>query len=274
MVSLSPDGTKVATSLLDAQTRKRDIWVFELARRIATRVTVDGIAAQWPVWSSDSKLVYWGVERGAGIYAKSPSGLGGSEQVEQVAHGATGAVAPNSISPDGKFLVYSMSANSARQRLWIHAFGSEKPNTQDTPLLRTNFQEGDAQFSSDGHWLAYTSEETGKEEIYVVPFPSLSSKLQISTAGGSQPRWQREGKEIYYIAPDGKMMAVAVEASGDSFKADSPKALFQTRSVAVTHTDHQYDVTADGQRFLINSSEQSSQPITLYANWATALKAK
>ena len=193
-----------------------------------------------------------------------------------MAEGATGAVAPNSISPDGKFLVYAMFANSARTRLWIHALGPEKPDMKDYPLLRTNFQEDDAQFSPDGHWLAYTSEETDKEEIDVVPFPGLSSKLQISTAGGSQPRWPREGKEIYYIAPDGKMMAVAVELSGDPFKADSPKALFQTRSVAVTHTIHQYDVTADGQKFLMNldTPTKGQRSITLVSNWTALLPAR
>jgi len=276
MPSLSPDGTKATVSL--AQGNKRDIWVFELARSIATRVTVDGMGGNYPVWSGDgTRVIYSGIERGAGIYSKPPSGLGSSELVEQVALGGptsmgTRAV-PNSISPDGKFLVYMNFVNGVSPRLWVHPFTPEKAGAKDYPMLGTNFAEAHAQFSPDGHWLAYMSIETGRQEIYVVPFPSLSSKLQISTTGGVQPRWRRDGKEIYYIAPDGKMMAVAVGVSGNSLKPDTPKTLFQTRIVTVVSGYHQYDVTTDGQKFLINSNvDRDPEPITLYANWTEGLK--
>ncbi len=276
MPSLSPDGTKAAVSL--GQGNKRDIWVYELARSVATRVTVDGLGDNYAVWSGDgTRVVYTGGERGAGIYSKPASGLGSSELVEQVALGAPtsmGAKAvPNAISPDGKFLVYMNFANGATPRLWVHPFALTKPDAKDYPLLGTNFAEAHAQFSPDGHWLAYVSIESGRQEIYVVPFPSLSSKLQISTAGGVQPRWRRDGKEIYYVAPDGKMMAVTVAITGNSLKPDPPKTLFQTRIVTTTSGYHQYDVTADGQKFLINSNvDRDPEPITLYANWTAGLK--
>jgi Tol biopolymer transport system component len=269
-VSLSRDGTRVATSL--AQGTTRDIWVTELARGIATRLTVDGRGANYPVWSGDgTKVIY--ADRASGIYAQASNGLGRAELVEQLAQVGPNIPAPNSISPDGKLLAYMSFATGSSPRLWIHQLVPEKPDAKDYPLLGTTFPEAHAQFSPDGHWLTYSSEETGKGEVYIVPFPSLSSKLQISTSGGFQPRWRRDGKEISYIAPDGKMMAVAVEVSGNSLKPDTPKALFQTRIVTATRGFHQYDVTADGQRFLVNSlMEQASEPITIYANWTAGLK--
>jgi len=148
-----------------------------------------------------------------------------------------------------------------------------EPEKKDYPLLKTNFAEGEAGFSPDGRWLAYVSEETGKSEVFVVPFPGLSAKWQVSTAGGAQPLWRRDGKEIFYIAPDGKLMAVAVETAGNTFKAALPKVLFETKITATFHTFHQYDVTADGQKFIINTRlDVGSQPMTIYANWAAEMK--
>jgi Tol biopolymer transport system component len=226
------------------------------------------MGASSPVWSKDgTRLIYWDGEQGGGIYSKRVSGLGGAELVKHEA----ASVAPNSISPDGKFLVYT--TGSASGRLWIHQLAPEKSDAKDAPLLGTTFRETTGQFSPDGHWIAYTSPETGQDEVYLVPFPSLSSKVPASTAGGLYPRWRGDGKELYYIAPDGKMMAVTLDFPGDSPKPGIPKALFQTRvlNAGVTFL---YDVTADGQKFLIESplAGQALEPITLYSNWAAALK--
>ena len=265
-VALSPDGTKAAVSVLDIQTRKRDIWAMDLLRGTASRVTTAGMGANFPIWSRDgTRVIYWDGERGGGIYSKRVSGLGGSELVKQEA----AVLAPSSISPDGKFLVYTTRSGSANARLWIHELAPEKSDTKDRPLLGTSFREVNGQSSPDGHWLAYESSEGTRPEVYLVPFPSLSSKVQVSTAGGRFPRWRRDGKELYYIAPDGNMMAIALDFPGDTPKLGTPKALFQTRVVT-----GDYDVTADGQKFLINSppAEEDSEPITLYSNWAAALK--
>jgi eukaryotic-like serine/threonine-protein kinase len=269
-VSLSPDGTRAVTSLGDDQAKRRDIWVFDVARGTATRATLDGAGANYPVWGNEgTRIFFLDAVRGVGIYTNSTNGLRQSELVEPVRAMAV----PNGISPDGKFLVYMNFEGQPGPRLWIHPFAPAKPEAKDYPLLGTKFNEAHAQFSSDGHWLTYDSDETGKEEVYAVPFPNVSNKVQISASGGSQPRWRRDGKEIYYISPDGKMMAAAVEVSGNSLKPVTLTALFQTRIVTVTRGYHQYGVTADGQRFLINSNvEQSPEPITLYANWTAGLK--
>jgi serine/threonine protein kinase len=268
-VSLSPDGTRVATMFSDSYGRSRAIWVFELARGTSSRVTAEGIGADYPIWNaSGSELTYFAPAGGGGIYLQSPDELGSSVLVESVT-----MAQPDSISPDGKLLAYANFVAGTGPRIWIHDFAPEKSGTKDYPLLGTDSNEFQAQFSADGRWLAYNSNETGREEIYVVPFPGSSHSVQISTSGGSQPRWRRDGREIYYIAPDRKMMAAAIQFNGRSLQPATPKVLFQTRIGGITRTPHEYDVTADGQKFLINSMpEQAPQSITLYVNWTSALK--
>jgi eukaryotic-like serine/threonine-protein kinase len=155
-------------------------------------------------------------------------------------------------------------------RLWVHQTTPEK---KDYPLLSTNFAEEQARFSPDGHWLAYQSEETGKDEIFVVPFPSLSSKWQVSTSGGEQVSWRSDGKELFYIAPDRKLMALSIDTAGGVFKPGLPRPLFTTPVTSAHHAFRQYDVTHDGQKFIINAAlEQNQEPITYYAYWEAELK--
>jgi Tol biopolymer transport system component len=131
------------------------------------------------------------------------------------------------------------------------------------------------QFSPDGRWVAYSSNESGKWEVFVAPFPGPGGNWQVSTSGGSEPRWRRDGKELFYVAPDGKMMAVDVKAS-PTFEAEVARALFQThRREAVSSADmFSYDVSADGQRFLINAEVEgaASPPLTVVLNWTAELK--
>ena len=144
--------------------------------------------------------------------------------------------------------------------------GDRKP----VPWLNTPFTETGGQFSPDGRWVAYQSNESGPFEIYVQPFPAASAKWQISTNGGTMPRWRTDGKELFFIAPDAKLMAAAVAASDTTFEAAPPVALFQTRIVGGVNAiiKHQYAVSRDG-RFLINHlpEESTATPITLILNW-------
>ena len=141
-----------------------------------------------------------------------------------------------------------------------------------TPFLSTPFNEGQPQFSPDGRWMAYVSDESGRAEVYVQAFPASSGKWQISSAGGSQPRWRRDGKEIFYIAPDKKLMAVEIK-TGLRFEVRVPRALFNTQ-IKVTDPFFGYDVSADGERFLVNTvaTEQRSNPMTIVQNWTAELK--
>ena len=270
-VSLSPDGTKVATSVLDAQGGKRDIWLYDVTWGTATRLTTDGLQAQHPVWSKvGSRIFYYDSgPKGSGIYSISNSGLGGSDFLDPV----QGRIATTSLSPDGSSLLYmKLLTGSGQPLLWIHPLA---PGKKDYAFPLSKLESGEGQFSPDGRWLAYESEESGRPEIYAVPFPSLSSRWQISTGGGAQPRWRGDGKEIYYIAPDANLMSVPIEVSGNSLKPGKPEALFRTDIVAVAWDYIQYDVTRDGQKFLVNSRlGQATQSITIYANWQGALAKK
>ena len=151
--------------------------------------------------------------------------------------------------------------------------GDRKP----APFLKTPFYERHAQLSPDGSWIAYISDESGKgAEVYVQSFPAGGGKWQVSTGGGVQPRWRHDGKELFYVAPDGKMMAVPVEA-GATFEAGRPEALFQTRTFGLAPSgsySQQYDVTLDGQRFLINTdvSDVTAAPITVVLDWTAAIQ--
>jgi Tol biopolymer transport system component len=267
VVALSPDGQRVATSLGELNSPGNDIWIYELGRGTATRLTFEGVNSGVPVWTHDGKTVAYTTNRhGGDLYSKASSGLGG----EQLLVESDDYKLPTDWTPDGKSLLYMNFAGGKGPRLWIHQTAPEK---KDYQLLHTNFYEEQGKFSPDGRWLAYVSEETGKDEVFVVPYPSLSSKWQVSTTGGEQVMWRGDGKELFYIAPDRKLMAVSVDAAGGTFKAGLPRALFTTSITGVHHSFWQYDVTRDGQKFIINIRlEQSLQPITLYANWERELK--
>jgi eukaryotic-like serine/threonine-protein kinase len=138
-------------------------------------------------------------------------------------------------------------------------------------FLDGDFNESQAQFSPEGKWMAYVSDETGGPQIYVQSFPTLGGKWQISTDGGTQPRWRRDGKELFYLAPDRKLMAVTVK-TGDTFERETPRPLFQT-ALSLVDLRQTYAVSADGRRFLLNTPvETASSPMTIVLNWPALLK--
>jgi serine/threonine protein kinase len=268
-VAISPDGKRVATSIGEPGGPKSDIWIYGLARGTAARLATEGRQADFPVWSTDSSTIFYcdSGSKGAGIYSISDNSLGGPQFVGSVPD----QIAANSVWPDGSLLLY-MKFVTGLPLLWIHPM---QPEQKDYSLPLSKSESGEGQFSPDGHWLAYVSDDSGHQEIYVVPFSSLSNRWQVSISGGSQPRWRGDGREIYYIAPDGNLMAAPIDVSHGAFKAGIPKALFLTRIVAVAYDYFQFDVTKDGQKFLINSKmTESTQPITIYSNWEAALKKK
>ena len=136
----------------------------------------------------------------------------------------------------------------------------------------TQFAESFGRFSPDGRWVAYTSNESTRTEIYVAPFPGPGGKRQVSTAGGTLPRWRRDGTEIFYLTPDNKLMAAEVNGKGTSFEVGVVKPLFDARATTAT-ARYSYDVSADGQRFLINTfpEQAASEPITVVVNWTAGL---
>jgi len=170
-------------------------------------------------------------------------------------------------SPDGRFIIFAVDSpeSQTKRDLWLLSVTDRKAS----PFLATPFNEYDAQFSPDGRFIAYVSDESGSNEIYVQPFSGSGSRLQISAAGGRMPKWRSDGSEVFFIAPDNKLMVVSIKP-GSSFEAGVLEPLFETRIKG--HIYRQYDVSSDGQRFLINTElEETGTSITLVLNWTANL---
>jgi Tol biopolymer transport system component len=172
-------------------------------------------------------------------------------------------------SRDSRLLLYQEADPKKGWDLWaLPMSGDRKP----IAIANTTFDELQGQFSPDGRWVAYQSNVDGPFDIYVQPFPGPGGKRKISTAGGTEPRWRADGQELFFIAPDAKLMAVSVRTSGSTFEAGSPTALFQTRIAVTGNFRQEYDVSRDG-RFLINTVlDDAPSPITLLLNWKPPTK--
>jgi len=264
-VRLSPDGRRVATDQIDPDGRKIDIWIHEPAQGATTRLTFDPGADQTPIWSPDGKqILFFSNQRlGSRLHLKNADGSGSEEEVVDL-----GAAMPNpwDWSRDGMHVLFGKG-----NELWYLS----RPERTVKPLLQAKWAVRNAQFSPDGRWIAYASNETGRMEIYVSPFSNGKGKWQVSSGGGQEPRWRQDGQELFYLSADLKMMAVAV-TTGPSFKAGSPVALFQThRRQPVSFLDvFSYDVSGDGQRFLIATKmdEANSPPLSVLLNWASEME--
>jgi serine/threonine protein kinase len=267
----SPDEKQVVISRTDTATGHTDVWTVDLARQNFTRFTFTDANEYGALWSPDGSRIVYSSSRGGNfdLYQKVSNGAGSDELL----YGSDHAKFADDWSPDGRYILIENEDPKSKYDLWIlPTFGDKKPK----PYLQTDFNEAHGQFSPDGKWVAYGSDEIGRTEIYVRPFPNASSgKWQVSTGGGDQPSWRKDGKELYYLAPDGRLMAVDVELDG-SFKAGVPKPLFQTNVTPqplVGSDRNQYRASADGQRFLVNTlpPEATYSGITVIFNWTSAL---
>ena len=175
----------------------------------------------------------------------------------------------DSWSPDGKFLLYS---TRARLDIWVLPLEGERSGAsrKPFPFARESYEERYAKFSPDGHWVAYVSNQSRRNEIYVAPFPGPGGKRQVSLEGGDYPRWRRDGKEIFYLSPDGHLMATEVTAKAAAIEIGATHTLF---NLPTSH-QYQYEVMPDGQRFLaaIASEGAAPTPITVVQNWRAGLK--
>jgi Tol biopolymer transport system component len=268
--SLSPDGRHVA--LQRAVGGNSDIWLFENGRDVPHRFTFDaGIDAQ-PLWSPDgSRIVFASNRKGVfDLYQKLTTGTGSEELLLATPQSKN----VSDWSADGRFLLFRSIDPKTGPDIWaLPLDGNAKQMGNPFPVVQTNFDEKDGQFSPDGKWIAYQSNETGRFEIYVQPFPSHGGKRQMTTNGGAQVRWRRDGKELFYIALDGRLMAVPIQSAsnGQTVEAGVPVSLFPTRVAGGAVQGifrQQYDVSPNGQRFLINTvTEEAAPPITLMLNW-------
>jgi Tol biopolymer transport system component/predicted Ser/Thr protein kinase len=266
-VRLSPDGRRAATDQTDLDGRTIDIWIDESSRDTTRRLTFDPGQNQTPVWSPDGKQILFNSIRKLGrhFYLKNADGSGSEEEV-MTEFGSFLQVNAWDWSRDGKNVLVRKG-----NELWYFSW----PERTGKPLLQAKWTVQNAQFSPDARWMAYASNETGTMEIYVCSFPIGNGKWQVSNGGGEEPKWRQDGKELFYLSTEGKMMAVAVTV-GASFEAGSPVALFQThRRQPVSSQDvFSYDVSGDGQRFLIATKvdESNAAPLSITLNWASEME--
>jgi eukaryotic-like serine/threonine-protein kinase len=281
---LSPDGAKLAANAgYPAGSPNAEIWVDDLARVVRQRLTIDpdtdhGI----PVWSPDGNAILFGALSGkarTGIYRKPSSGASSEELLLPAENTAT-MIFPTSWSRDGRFILYTRGLSDLQDDIWILPLAGDRKPRLFVQAPRAVY---DGQFSPNARWVAYTSKESGREEVYVVPFDASrvlntgsgsaaangGGKWQISASGGRCPRWRSDGKEIFYLSSDNQMMAAEIEERGNSIKLRPAQALFRA---AVSSSFSPYDVTPDGKKFVINTLIEQDTPLTLVVNWTANLK--
>jgi Tol biopolymer transport system component/predicted Ser/Thr protein kinase len=262
---LSHDGRRVAALVADPQMGSNDIWTYDLSRRAATRFTFDPADEQGIVWSpDDTRILFASARQGTyDLYQKVATGAGS----EEVLLSSDAPKFPSDWSSDGRFVVFAIDQAKTRRDIWVLSMADHKA----TPFLQTEAFEAGAQFSPDGRWISYTSDESARTELYVQPFPGPGGKWQVSSAGAGPARWRGDGRELFYVAPDRKLMAVEVKTEG-GFEVGVPTPLFDTRMKLAP--GRQFDATADGKKFLLNAVnlEDAASPITLVINWTAGLR--
>ena len=271
MIRFAPDGKRLAVHI-EAGTAQ--IWLYELKRGTLTRLT-DEWDNQSPVWTPDGERVIFNksIPGRPGLFWQLAGGSAPAEQIHLAEGGLSGRGWPTSMSPDGRFLAYTQSHPSNREDIWILPIeGKPTPSL----FIGTRFNEHDPMFLPDGKWIAYISDETGRYEVYVQPFPGPGKRWQISTAGGMSPLWAPNGRELFYRNGN-KMMVVAVHTE-PAFSAEKPKLLFENASLVQSWEGWtEFDITRDGQQFvMIQKGEHSTPPTKLHVilNWFEEIKRK
>jgi Tol biopolymer transport system component len=283
-LSLAPDDQRVAVAVraddsAGSSAINTDLWLLDLVRGIPTRFTFDPGLDYRALWAPDGSRIVFSSNRDGpyNLYQKVSSGAGEEEALLKSGESKIAC----DWSADGRVILYISRDQKTGLDLWVLPLGaSSGPERKPSPFQRTQFNEVQGQFSPDGRWVAYSSDESGKYEVYVRPFgapsgPSGGGKWQVSTRGASHPRWRRDGKELFFLSADGKLMAVPVKA-GATFEPGLARELFPTRirlGGAETVT-YRYAVAADGKRFLIAVPEEeaASTPITVVLNWAAGVQ--
>jgi serine/threonine-protein kinase len=271
---LSPDGSRIA---LDIRDQENDIWIWEIARSTLTRITFDPEPDLFPVWTRDGRrLAFSEAHSGAiNVYAQAADGTGTPERLTTAAY----TQYPDSFTSDGSLLINELKPD-AKPSIALWAAGGK---TAVTPLLASSAAMRTAEISPDGKYVVYESDESSRSEIYVRPFPNVNDgRWQISTTGGTKPAWSPLGREIFYVDPTSQtLMSVPVQLS-PTFRRDSPTRLFDAHNISTLASARFYDVTPDGQRFVMikeippppGQAVSTSPTFVFVVNWPEDVKAK
>jgi Tol biopolymer transport system component len=270
-MDLSRDERRV---LLERYEGRGDLWILDLERHVPTRLTYGPGWAFQGHWSPDGTRVVYGmaVESSTALYVRDAGGTGQEQQLLKIGDGGPGA--PTDWSPDGRYLVYFVLDSKNALDLWVLplspdlAGGDRKP----VPYLRSPFMKAQGRISPDGRWMAYVSTESQTPEVYVSPFPNATTRERISTAGGSQPRWRADGRELFYFTADHTLMAAPVQAAS-GFQPGAAVPLFQARPAEYFQIGrNDYAPSRDGRKFLVNTrfGVPVPQGIQVMVGWQAA----
>jgi dipeptidyl aminopeptidase/acylaminoacyl peptidase len=260
---ISPDGKRVLVKRVPTDGSQFNLWVIDLEKRTSIRVT--STFSQIPVWSPDGNRIAYSCD--GNICIKASNGLGDAERVHP------GTNFPSDWSPDGRFIIFVRRGVKTRMDMYAFSLSERK----ETLLLNSAADEQCPQVSPDGKWLAYASDETGIYEIYVQSFADGKlgpDRKRISSAGGKFHAWRRDGRELFFVAQDGQLMTTPVKTGGPEFSFETPKPLFKTRMMFWTTNFHEFDVSPDGQKFLIGTliGDNPVPAPTVILNWMAAVK--
>jgi serine/threonine protein kinase/Tol biopolymer transport system component len=262
----SPDGSAIAYTLYEGGDRRGDIWIADLARGASSRFTFSSAEEDDPVFSPDGLSIAYSSE---GDLALKPTG--GVGEMQYLYRSKSDKV-PTDWSRDGKYLVYGDFGSTSGRDLWVLPMtGDDK---KPIPFATTEFTEQGGAFSPDGAWLAYSSNESGRFEVYIQSFPPGRGKRQVSTQGGMLPRWNRNGKELFFMDQGGEICVAPIIHDEPTLQVGTPSILFKTKMESFSGPGHRYDVSPDGLSFIINdvkATDFHAEPLSLIINWPSEL---
>jgi Tol biopolymer transport system component len=266
-VSVAPDGGRIAFSLLDAGTGVGDIWMQDLENGLRTRVSFGTNDEYSPLWRSDSESILYGAVNNNERYlmAKSLGGRGSEEKLAPMAFGS------NMTSLNDQYLIYDVEEGSHQTIMVLPLADGSEPIAIGGANESESGSTWGGELSPDGRWLAYASDETGRAEIYIMPFPEGGGRWQVSPSGGEEIAWRADGKELFYLGLDGSLMAADIRLSQDNLQVGTVRNLFRIPTATTPGT--RFDVFPDGQTFILNRSlvDAENEPVNVLMNWTALL---